>query len=169
VFPEQVAAHVDHKSTTVDETSCLLIKPEGRVFSKQVATPFPKQPAALTSTATAAPTALTHIIGGGDIVSTAALRGEIAAAEDVLEQFTALIAQIATWAAQLPERYAAAPFGTEALTVAVTHVTDANGDAEQIKDALTEMLAAIDEADSLGETVTGIEADGRIDAFRNVG
>ena len=111
----------------------------------------------------------THVIGGGDIVSTAGLRGEIAAAEAVLEQFTALIAQIATWAAQLPERYAAAPFGTQALTEAVNHVTDANGNAEQIKDALTEMEAALEEADSLGETVTGIQADGRIDAFRNVG
>lgn len=113
--------------------------------------------------------AVTHVIGGGDITSTIGLRREVAAAEDVLEEFSRLIAQIATWAAQLPDRYAEAPFGTDALTTAVNRVTDANRNADAIKDALTEMLAALDEADSLGETVTGIRAHGRIDAFRNVG
>jgi hypothetical protein len=107
----------------------------------------------------------TTAIGEGDILSTAQLRAESNRAEAVLEEFTALIGQIGAWANALPERYVAAPFGTEALSTAVNHVTEAGGDATAITEALTEMLAALDEADGLGETVAELEADGRVDAF----
>lgn len=108
-------------------------------------------------------------IGEGDITSTAGLRGEIANAEGVLEEFADLTRRLATWTGQLPERYNAAPFGTERLTAAVNRVSDAGGVADQIRDALIEMLTALDEADSLGETVTGLQAHGRVDAFRTAG
>jgi hypothetical protein len=107
----------------------------------------------------------TTAIGGGEILSTAQLRAEANNAEAVLEAFTALIGQIGAWANALPERYVAAPFGTEALSTAVNHVTEAGGDATAITEALTEMVAALDEADGLGETVSEMQADGRVDAF----
>ena len=107
----------------------------------------------------------TTAIGEGEILSTAQLRGEVTRAEEVLEAFTVLIRQIGGWANGLPERYVACDFGTDALTTAVNHVTEANGDAGAITDALVEILAGLDEADGLGETVTGLEADGRVDAY----
>jgi hypothetical protein len=108
-------------------------------------------------------------IGEGDITSTASFRGEIANAEGVLEEFADLTRRIVTWTGQLPDRYNAAPFGTDRLTAAVNRVGDANGDADQIRDGLVEMLDALDEADGLGETVTGLQAHGRVDAFRSAG
>lgn len=108
-------------------------------------------------------------IGGGDITSTATFRAEAANAEGVLEELTYLALCIDTWTGQLPDRYNAAPFGTERLTTAVNRVGDAREDTGQVRDALTEMLAALDEADSLGETATGLQAHGLVDAFRNAG
>jgi hypothetical protein len=107
----------------------------------------------------------TTAIGTGEIVSVGQLRAEALRAETVLEEFTALIALIGTWANNLPERYVGAPFGTQALSIAVTRVTEASGDATAITEALAEMLAALDEADSLGETVTQLDADGNVAAF----
>ena len=108
-------------------------------------------------------------IGEGDITSTASLRVEIANAEGVLEEFADLTRRISEWVGALPERYNAAPFGTDRLTTAVNRVSDADGVADQIRDALVEMLDALNEADSFGETVTGLQANGRVDAFRNAG
>jgi hypothetical protein len=118
-----------------------------------------------TMTTTPADVEATTAIGDGDILSVAQLRAEANRTEAVLEEFTALIAQIGGWANALPERYVAAPFGTEALSAAVNHVTEAGGDGTAISEALTEVLAALDEADGLGETVSELEADGRVDAF----
>ena len=104
-------------------------------------------------------------IGGGEITSTTQLRNEAARAEEVLEEFSALCARLGTWANELPERYVSAPFGTDALTLAVNHVSEAQGDAGGIGEALAEIITGLDEADQLGDKVSEIEADGAVDAF----
>lgn len=108
-------------------------------------------------------------IGEGDITSTASLRAEVANAEGVLEEFADLIRRVGIWTRQLPDRYNAAPFGTERITASVNRICESRLNDNQIRDALAAMLAALDEADSLGETVTGLQAHGRVDAFRNAG
>jgi len=105
-------------------------------------------------------------IGGGEILSTTQLRAEAARAEEVLEEFSALCARLGVWANELPERYVAAPFGTDALTTAVNHVSEAQGDAGGIGEALAEMITGLDEADLLGDKVSELEADGAVDAFK---
>jgi hypothetical protein len=105
-------------------------------------------------------------IGGEEILSTAQLRSEAATAELVLEEFSALCLRIGEWTQELPERYVAAPFGTDALTLAINHVTEADGDGGAISEALAEIVAGLDEADGLGEKVAEIEADGQVDSFK---
>ncbi len=108
----------------------------------------------------------TTAIGGAEILSTAQLRREAETAESVLEEFSALCLRIGQWAQELPERYVAAPFGTDALTAAINHVTEADGAGDEISEALAEIITALDEADGLGEKVTEIEADGQVDSFK---
>lgn len=110
--------------------------------------------------------AQTTAIGGEEILSTTQLRNEAASAELVLEEFSALCLRIGRWAQELPERYVAAPFGTDALTTAVNAVTEAEGDGAGIGEALAQIVAGLDEADSLGEKVAEIQADGQVDSFK---
>ena len=108
----------------------------------------------------------TTAIGGAEILSTTQLRAEAETAELVLEEFSAICLRIGEWTQELPERYVAAPFGTDALTTAINHVTEADGAGDAISEALAEIVAGLDEADSLGEKVTEIEADGQVDSFK---
>lgn len=108
----------------------------------------------------------TTAISTGEILTTAQLRSETEHAEAVMEEFAAHAAAIGTWTNALGERYVAAPFGTDALSLAVSHVSEAQGVGSAISEALAEINAACDEADSLGEKVQEIQADGLVDSFQ---
>ena len=104
-------------------------------------------------------------IGGGEITCIADLRAEAERAEEVLDEVKVLFAQLGQWANELPDRYIEAKFGTDALSAAINRVTDWGGDGDALAEVLPEILAALDEADALGEKVTEIAADGKVEGF----
>ena len=108
----------------------------------------------------------TTAISTGEIITTAQLRSEATHAEGVLEEFNEERAKIGEWVGALSDRYVSAEFGTTALTAAVNAVAEAQGQSVQISEALAQMIAALDEADAIGDAAEEIKADGNVDAFK---
>lgn len=89
----------------------------------------------------------------------------VAHAEAVVEQLDALMQIIGREVQLAGEAYVNADVGSTAMSTALTHLGEANGNGEQIDAALDELLAAMPELHAQGDKATELGADGSVDSF----
>jgi hypothetical protein len=108
-------------------------------------------------------------VGGGELATLSELRAEIGEVDTRIVEAAELLSVVIDWAVTLPERYVAAPFGTDGLNTAVVAAAEALASIPNL-DELAELLATvIDEAtkaEALGEVADELGATGDVGAFR---
>lgn len=108
----------------------------------------------------------TTAISTGELLTLDQYRTEGNAAEAGLERLTALASIFVNWANGLPERYMSADFGTNEISLGVSHVAEAKGNAEAITEAIAEIITGLNEADAITAKNTELAAVGKVDAFK---
>lgn len=108
---------------------------------------------------------MTNNIDRGELLAVQDLQREGQGATVLVEQFEAIGRLIKSWATGLPERYAAAPFGTANLTKAVNGVAQHHRQASALREQLTLLQRACAEARALGEHVGAVGAEGSTRAY----
>jgi hypothetical protein len=104
-----------------------------------------------------------------DLTTVDDLRVELDDAESVLDVLETYLRLLADWIHGLPDRYAAAPFGTASLARGVAGVTESAPPSHAVQglhDALSGLRHEIDETTSLTEAAETLDADGEVGAFR---
>ena len=108
-------------------------------------------------------------VGGTELATLAELRAEIGEVDARIAEAAELLSVVIDWAATLPERYVAAPFGTDGLNGAVVAAAEALASLPNL-DELAELLATVTDeatkADALGEVADELGATGDVGAFR---
>ena len=102
---------------------------------------------------------------GGELQNVGDLRREGNTITALLEQFEALGTVIMGWAETLPERYQAAPFGTQNLQVAVNGI----GENAQMAGDMGQYIGLLDQAcanaQGLGEQIAAQRAEGETSGY----
>jgi hypothetical protein len=110
-------------------------------------------------------------LGSGELTNTSDLRAEVTTTQILLEQAELLSNLLGDWQEALPENYttgaaAGGPY-TTALTEAVQEVSQVDGDAKQLGQALNGIRRACDKADSIGQTADALGATGHTKGYAN--
>lgn len=115
------------------------------------------------------PNTITAAVGGTELATLADLRAEIGDVDTRITEAAELLSVVTDWAATLPERYVAAPFGTDGLNTAVVAAAEALASIPNLDD-LVELLATVvnetAKAEALGEVADELGATGDVGAFR---
>ena len=115
------------------------------------------------------PNTTTTAVGGTEMATLADLRSEIGDVDTRITEAAELLSVVIDWAATLPERYVAAPFGTDGLNTAVVAAAEALASIPNLDD-LAELLATVvnetAKAEALGEVADELGATGDVGAFR---
>ena len=108
-----------------------------------------------------------------ELTNTAVLRAEIKGVTQDIEAASAHVKALTVWTGALPERYAAADWGTKNLTIAVHAAGETHSGLKVALKALDELRAAnelliraLNEADGLGEHIETVKAEGKTEGFK---
>lgn len=111
------------------------------------------------------PTATASTTLGGELTNVADLLAEVAHVQALAERARSVQAQVDAWAVGLPEKVTAAPWGTAAVKSAADGVREHTGNAD-LRDRISVLHTALDQADRLGESLGSIGATGSVEGLQ---
>lgn len=101
---------------------------------------------------------------GGELTGPADLLAETSHVQSLAERAAAVKDQLESWAAGLPDLVTGAPWGTGAVASAADGIAQAQG-TDNLRETITGLHGALDQADELGESLGSIGATGSVDAL----
>jgi hypothetical protein len=147
--------------------------PDGQRWVVPVDAPTPASPSAAipqeTTTQEESPmsTPTVQMTGsqlGGELHSPADLLSEIAQVNGLAERAATVQAEIDAWARGLGDQVTASPWGTGAVAQAADGVSEYQTMAD-LRDRISVLHSALDQADALGESLSSIGATGSVEAL----
>ncbi len=96
--------------------------------------------------------------------SPADLLAEASHVQTLAERAATVQDQLDAWAAGLPDAVTGAPWGTGAVASAADGIAQAQG-TDDLRETITGLHSALDQADELGESLDSIGATGSVDAL----
>jgi hypothetical protein len=103
---------------------------------------------------------------GGELTGPEALLAEASHVQGLTERAADVHDQLNAWADGLPDLVTAAPWGTNDVASAADGIAQAEG-TDNLRETITGLHAALDQADQLGESLGSIGATGSVEALAN--
>jgi hypothetical protein len=103
---------------------------------------------------------------GGELTGPADLLAETSHVQSLAERAAVVKDQLESWAAGLPDLVTGAPWGTGAVASAADGIAQAQG-TDNLRETITGLHGALDQADELGESLGSIGATGSVEALAN--